>query len=302
MPASDRGATRRKKAAPATSGRARRKKAAPAAPPADPFGYDPAMHERMRPLLRFLYERYWRVKVEGIENVPARGAALIVANHSGTIPIDASMLAAAMEFAAPQPRLLRFLFDRFVSAMPLVGDFYRKVGSVPASYDNALVLLRQGDLVGIFPEGVAGVAKGFARRYRLEEFRSGFVSLSLEARVPIIPAAVVGAEEAYPLIGKWKNLGPLKELLNVPYLPMTPLFPWFGLLGVIPLPSRWEIRFGEPIHFYEDLRHLDIRPRTSKLLAQDVRRQIQGMVHELLAGRDGLFVAPRPRRPGKSAA
>lgn len=258
----------------------------------DPFGYDPDIHEIVRPLLRFFYRRYWRVKVEGIENVPMKGAALIVANHSGTIPIDATMLSAATEFSLRKPRLLRFLFDRFVSDMPLVGDFYRKVGSVPASYENGLALLKNGDLVGIFPEGVAGVAKGFGRRYQLEEFRSGFVRMAIEAGVPVIPTAVVGAEEAYPLIGKWTSLGPLKQLLNVPYLPVTPLFPWFGLLGVLPLPSRWEIRFGKPIHFAEDLGHLHLRATTARLLAQDVRRQIQGMVHELLAERDSLFVGP----------
>jgi len=264
------------------------------------------MRSMVRPLLRFLYKTYWRVKVEGAEHVPRRGAALIVANHSGAIPIDAAMLTAAGEFALPKPRLVRFLFDRFVSDMPVIGDFYRRIGSVPASYENALALLHQGDLVGIFPEGVAGVAKGFSRRYRLQEFRTGFVRMSIEARVPIIPTAVVGAEEAYPVIGKWRNLGPLKQLLNVPYVPLTPLFPWLGLLGAIPLPTRWEIRFGKPIRFYDDLRHLHVRPRTAKLLAQDVRRQIQNMVHELLSERDSLFTgspeekeaaaAPKPAR------
>src|SRR5215470_572809 len=161
---------------------------------ADPFGFDAATRETVKPVLQFLFRRYWRVKVEGVENVPPAGAALLVSNHSGAIPIDAVMLSAATEFSLPRPRLLRFLFDRFVSDMPLIGDFYRKVGSVPASYENGLALLRHGDLVGIFPEGVAGVAKGFAHRYRLQEFRTGFVRMSLEAGVPIIPTAVVGAE------------------------------------------------------------------------------------------------------------
>lgn len=260
-------------------------------PEKDPFGYDESTHEIVRPLLSFLYHRYWRVQIDGAENVPATGAALLVSNHSGAIPIDAAMLTAAMEFALPKPRLLRFLFDRFVSSMPLVGDFYRRIGSVPASYENGLALLRRGDLVGIFPEGVAGVAKGFSHRYRLQEFRTGFVRMSLEAGVPIIPVAVVGAEEAYPLLGKWTS-GPLTRLLNVPYIPVTPLFPWLGVFGAIPLPSRWQIRFGKPIRFHEDLSHLKMRPQTVKLLAQDVRRQIQGMVHELLAERDTLFTRP----------
>jgi 1-acyl-sn-glycerol-3-phosphate acyltransferase len=267
----------------------------------DPFGYDPAALELVRPLLRFLYGSYWRVKVAGIENLPAEGGAVIVSNHSGTIPIDAAMLTAATQFALEPPRLLRFLFDRFVSEMPLVGDFYRRLGSVPASYENGLALLRQGDLVGIFPEGVAGVAKGFGRRYRLQEFRTGFVRLSIEARAPIIPVAVVGAEEAYPLLGKWTSLGPLKQLLNVPYVPLTPLFPWLGPLGVLPLPSRWEIRFGEPLRYYDDLRRLKVSPRTARLLAADVRRRIQNTVHELLADRDSLFVGRREQEPPRPA-
>ena len=301
MPARRTSAPRAKRAVPekavpkrrAPAKKATRARATPARRRRDPFGYDPRMHARMRPVLRFFYDRYWRVKVDGTEHLPAKGAALIVSNHSGAIPIDAAMLSAAMEFAVKPPRLLRFLFDRFVSDMPLVGDFYRKVGAVPASYENGLALLQQGDLVGIFPEGVAGVAKGYGQRYRLQDFRTGFVRMSIEARVPIIPVAVVGAEEAYPLIGKLERLGPLGSLLHVPYLPVTPLFPLLGPLGVIPLPSRWEIRFGPPIRFYDDLKHLRVSPRTSRLLAQDVRRQLQNMVHALLADRDSLFVGPR---------
>ncbi len=257
--------------------------------PADPFGYDPAVHQRVRPLLRFLFERYWRVRVDGVEHIPGRGPAILVANHSGAIPIDASMIAAAVEFRGLHPRLVRFLYDRFVEQMPLVGSFYRKVGSVPARYANAAALLARGELVGVFPEGVAGVAKGFARRYRLQPFRTGFVRLSLSARAPIIPTAVVGAEEAYPVIGRWERLGPVGRFLGVPYLPVTPLFPWFGVLGAIPLPTRWYIRFGAPVILYRDLAHLQIRTRTARMLAQDIRRQIQQMVHELLAERPSVF-------------
>ena len=258
-------------------------------PEIDPFGYDPAVHDMVRPIVRFLFERYWRVRVDGLEHVPSRGAALIVSNHSGAIPFDAAMIGAALDLGLKPPRLARFLYDRFVSDMPLVGQLYSKVGSVPASYDNAATLLRHGDLVGVFPEGVAGVAKGFARRYRLQSFRTGFVRLSLAYRVPIIPVAVVGAEETYPVIGKWQQLGPLKSLLNVPYVPVTPLFPWLGLLGAVPLPSRWHIRFGAPVTFHRDLRRLRVSSHTSALLAQNVRRQIQTMVHELLAARGSVF-------------
>ena len=263
----------------------RRRRATP-----DPFGYDPAFHAQVRPFTEFLYRRYWRVQTDGLEHVPERGAALIVGNHSGGIPFDAAMIATAVDLDHPQHRLVRFLYDRFVAAMPLVGDYYNRLGSMVASSENAKRLLEHGEVVGIFPEGVAGVAKGIGQRYRLQPFHTGFVRLSLQLRVPIIPAAVVGAEEIYPVIGKWERLGPLKDLLNVPYVPVTPLFPLFGILGVIPLPTKWHIRFGAPIHFHES-RRSGAKPsaRTVRTLAEQVRRQIQTMVHTLLAERESIF-------------
>jgi 1-acyl-sn-glycerol-3-phosphate acyltransferase len=256
----------------------------------DPFGYDPAFHARVRPFAEFLYRRYWRVQADGLEHIPDTGAALIVSNHSGGIPFDASMIATTVDLEHPQHRLVRFLYDRFVADMPLVGDFYNRLGSVVASSQNAQRLLETDALVGIFPEGVAGVAKGITERYRLQPFHTGFVRLSLQLRVPIIPAAVVGAEEIYPVIGKWKRLGPLKELLNVPYVPVTPLFPLFGIAGMIPLPTKWHIRFGAPMHFYEN-RRLSPTPhaKTIRVLAERTRRQIQTMVHALLAQRESIF-------------
>ena len=274
-------------AAPSAVRTTRRTKKRPAR---DQFGYDPEVHARIRPVAEFLYRRYWRVQADGIEHVPGHGAALIVSNHSGGIPFDATMIATAIDLEHPQQRLVRFLYDRFVAAMPYVGDFYNKMGSTVASFQNARRLLEAGELVGIFPEGVDGVAKGIWESYHLRRFHHGFIRLSLQLGVPIIPTAVVGAEEIYPVIGKWKNLGPLKELLNVPYVPLTPLFPWFGLLGMIPLPTKWHIRFGAPIRLYENRRIPRApQPRTVQALAERVRRQVQGMVHELLAERESVF-------------
>lgn len=257
---------------------------------ADAFGYDPAFHARIRPLAEFLYRRYWRVQTDGLEHVPASGAALIVGNHSGGIPFDATMIGTAIDLDHPQHRLVRFLYDRFVAAMPLVGDFYNRVGATVASSQNARRLLEGGALVGIFPEGVEGVAKGIWESYRLRPFHTGFIRLSLQLRVPIIPTAVVGAEEIYPVIGKWQRLGPLKELLNVPYIPVTPLFPLLGIIGMVPLPTKWHIRFGRPMRFYESER-LPRRPSRSAIraLAERVRRRTQAMVHELLAERESVF-------------
>jgi len=257
---------------------------------ADPFGYDPAFHARVRPLAEFFYRRYWRVQTDGLDHVPASGAALIVGNHSGGIPFDAAMIVSAVDLEHPQHRLVRFMYDRFVAAMPLIGELYDRMGSTVASFQNARRLLKMGALVGIFPEGVDGVAKGIWQSYRLQHFHTGFVRLSLQLRVPIIPTAVVGAEEVYPVIAKWERLGPLKKLLSVPYVPVTPLFPLFGILGMVPLPTKWHIRFGAPIRFYDGPAALrSPAPKTVRALSEQVRTQIQGMVHELLAERESVF-------------
>jgi 1-acyl-sn-glycerol-3-phosphate acyltransferase len=256
----------------------------------DPFGYDPAFHARMRPYFELLYRRYWRVQTDGLEHIPDTGAALIISNHSGGIPFDASMIGTAIDLEHPQHRLVRFLYDRFVAAMPLVPDLYNRMGSTVASFHNARRLLEMGELVGLFPEGVEGVAKGIWQSYRVQPFHTGFIRLSLALRLPIIPCAVVGAEEIYPVIGKWTRLGPLKQLLNVPYVPVTPLFPLFGPLGMVPLPTKWHIRFGAPIRFYDNprfQRHLQRKAVHS--LAERVRRRIQATLHALLAQRESIF-------------
>ncbi|GIW40703.1 MAG: hypothetical protein KatS3mg076_1280 [Candidatus Binatia bacterium] len=255
----------------------------------DPFGYDPRTHELARPMVRFFFERYWRVRVSGAEYVPDEGPAIVVANHSGAIPLDAFMIAYAVEARARRPRLVRFLYDRFVTAMPGIRSLYPKLGAVPASFENARKLLELGELVGLFPEGVAGLSKGFGRRYRLQPFRSGFVRLGFTCRAPVVPVAVVGAEETYPVLLRWERLGPIGKWFGVPYVPVTPLFPFFGGLGALPLPSRWWIRFGPPLRIHEEIPDGDPDPKVFYEKAQEVRRRIQAMVHELLAERPSWF-------------
>lgn len=255
----------------------------------DPFGFDPDFHARARPAVEWLYRKYWRVTVEGIENVPARGGVLLVANHSGGIPFDAVMLAAALQFDHPHPRILRFLYDRFVDAMPLMGTVYRRLGAAVATYENGVALARRGDAVGIFPEGVDGIAKGVGKRYQLQRFRTGFVRIGFETRCPIVPVTVVGAEEIYPVIGRWKPGGSLGSFLNVPFVPVTPFFPWLGPLGVFPLPTRWHIRFGKPLQPMDSTgRRLPGRQDFVRA-AESVRRHMQNALHEMLARRDHLF-------------
>ena len=257
---------------------------------ADPFGVDPRLLHRSRPLSEFLYRHYWRVHTEGIEHVPDAGPALIIANHSGGIPIDAAMIAAAVAIEHPRQRLVRFLYGRFVAEIPVVGQLFNRFGAAVASFDNARRLLKMGEVVGVFPEGVEGPGKTIWRRYELQPFHSSFVRLSLALRVPIIPTAVVGAEETYPVIGKLERLGPLRKILNVPYIPVTPLFPWLGALGLIPLPTKFHIRFGAPLRFYADARRRRQKDEATvnKLTAQ-VRHHVQAMVHDLLAERESVF-------------
>ncbi|MGQ4417341.1 lysophospholipid acyltransferase family protein, partial [Streptomyces sp. SAS_269] len=212
----------------------------------DDFGYDEDLTDQvLMSLLRPVYEKYFRVEVKGIENIPAEGGALIVANHSGTLPLDGLMMQVAVHDQHPADRHLRLLAADLVFVLPLVNELARKLGHTLACAEDAERLLAQGELVGVMPEGFKGIGKPFSERYKLQRFgRGGFVSTALRQGVPIIPCSVVGAEEIYPMLGNAKTLA---RLLGFPYFPLTPTFPWLGPLGAIPLPTKWTIQFGEPI-------------------------------------------------------
>jgi 1-acyl-sn-glycerol-3-phosphate acyltransferase len=252
--------------------------------PADEFGLDPEFRARALPLFRLLYEKYWRVEAHGARFVPKSGPVILVSNHSGALPFDATMIACALE-EARHPRPARFLYDRFVENLPWVPGFYRKAGGVVASHENAARLLEKGELIGLFPEGVSGLSKLYSERYVLQPFSGGFVRLALRFGAPIVPVAVVGAEEIYPLVGRLRGIG---KLVGAPYLPVTPFFPLLGPLGLIPLPSKWRIRFGRPIHLgtagHERLDGMAVRAS-----AEQVRRRVQAMVRTLLKERDSVF-------------
>jgi 1-acyl-sn-glycerol-3-phosphate acyltransferase len=249
---------------------------------ADPFGLDLRLRDRVKPAFRFLHDRYWRVSVTGAANIPASGPVLLVANHSGAIPFDGAMIVTAVDKHRARP--LRFLYDRFVGNLPPVDAFYRKVGGVPAKRENASALLEIGAPLLIFPEGVPGVAKTFSERYRLRPFSPGFARLALEHDVPIVPVAVVGAEEIYPVVGRAESVG---KAFGVPYLPLTPFFPVLGLLGALPLPTKWHIRFGRPMRLSapDD----DTRPLRARVEAMRVRRRIQAMLTKLTERRKSVF-------------
>ncbi|HLS41107.1 MAG TPA: lysophospholipid acyltransferase family protein [Ornithinicoccus sp.] len=254
----------------------------------DEFGFDEDFTEHvLLPLLRPLYRTWFRVEVRGIENIPATGGALVVANHSGTIALDSLMTQLAVHDEHPAHRHLRMLGADLVFSLPVVGPLARKAGTTLAANSDAERLLGSGELVGVWPEGFKGVGKPFKDRYRLQRFgRGGFVAAALRARVPIIPCSIVGAEEIYPMIG---NAGTLARLVGLPYLPITPTFPWLGPLGLVPLPSKWLIEFGEPIRTDDRGPAAADDPAVVFELTDRVRETIQHTLFELLRQRRSTF-------------
>ncbi len=255
----------------------------------DDFGFDKDLTEHvLLPPLRPLYDKWFRVETRGLDNVPDVGGALIVANHSGTIPIDALMTTLALHDHHPAKRCLRLLGADLVFTMPILAPMARKGGNTLACNADAERLLNQGELTGVFPEGFKGIGKPFAERYKLQRFgRGGFVSAALRTGKPIIPVSIVGAEEIYPLIGNSKTIA---RLLGLPYVPITPTFPLLGLGGIIPLPSKWIIEFGEPI----ETAHLGGAaaaedPMLVFNLTDQVRETIQSTLYTLLMQRRSVF-------------
>lgn len=211
----------------------------------DEFGMDPVLVETLRPLFQFLYHHWWRVSTQGIKNIPERGRALIVANHSGALPFDGAMINTAVYNEHPASRDVRFLVEDFVYHFPFLGTFISRTGGVRACPENAERLLSAGKLIAVFPEGIKGIGKPFKDRYKLERFgRGGYIRIAIRSESKIIPTAVIGAEETYPIVFKTTVLS---KPLGIPYFPVTPTFPLLGPLGLIPLPSKWLIIFGKPI-------------------------------------------------------
>jgi 1-acyl-sn-glycerol-3-phosphate acyltransferase len=254
----------------------------------DEFGFDKHLTDSVfLPLLRPLYRNWFRTEVVGAENIPTEGGALVVANHSGTIPLDSVMTQIALLDHHPARRHLRMLGADLVFQTPVVSTLARKSGTTLACNADAERLLGKGEVVGVWPEGFKGIGKPFSERYKLQRFgRGGFVSAALKAQVPIVPCSIVGAEEIYPILG---NVRTLARLLGLPYVPVTPTFPWLGPLGAIPLPSKWIIEFGEPIETDRyDLGSAD-DPMLVFNLTDQVRETIQHTLYRLLMSRKSIF-------------
>jgi len=253
----------------------------------DEFGKVPDIENKLEAFMMFLYEKYWRVDTTGIENIPNEGRTLIVSNHSGVIPFDGAMIGTAIWKFHPARRYARFLIEDWFGRLPFATEFMNAVGQVRACQENAERLLRQEQLVGVFPEGIKGMAKGFKDRYNLARFgRGGVIRLAIRTRTPVVPCGVVGAEEIYIVLGYANWLG---KMFGMPLFPITATFPWLGPLGFIPLPTKWYIQLGEVISYdkYDEsaLKDNVIINRLNRQL----RARIQEMVDSALKKRRSLF-------------
>jgi 1-acyl-sn-glycerol-3-phosphate acyltransferase len=252
----------------------------------DEFGFDPEFTTKVYlPLLRPLVQSWFRVEVRGGENLPSSGSALLVSNHAGTLPLDGMILQAVVydEIA----RHVRLLGADLIFKTPYTHDLARKTGTTLACQEDAERLLAGDQLVAVFPEGFKGLGKPYADRYKLQRFgRGGFVSAAIRASVPIIPVSIVGSEEIYPLVS---SAPVLARALGVPYFPITPLFPWLGPLGLVPLPSKWVIEFGEAVTTDELPPGAADDPMMVFDITDQVRETIQHTLYECLTQRRSAF-------------
>jgi 1-acyl-sn-glycerol-3-phosphate acyltransferase len=253
----------------------------------DEFGYDPVYEKRFLPFFEFLYERYFRVETHGMDRVPSQGRCLLVANHSGTLPVDGMMLRLAVRREHSQHRDVRWLAEDAIFHFPFLGSFTNRLGAVRACPENAERLLNRDALVAVFPEGMKGIGKLFRDRYKLQRFgRGGFLKLSLRTRAPVVPVAIIGSEETNPMVARVEYL---TRVFGIPYLPVTPTFPLLGPLGLLPAPTKWKMYFGEPI----DLQNYGAQSAEDEVLvgrlAELVRGEIQSMLDRALAERRSVW-------------
>lgn len=246
----------------------------------DPFGFDLDTAKYMAAMAAFFHRIYFRTEVFGIDHVP-EGRVLLVANHSGQVPIDGMLIASSMFFDAEPPRFIRSMVEKWTQTLPFVGTLFQRVGQVVGVPENARRLLYQGEAVMVFPEGARGVSKPFRQRYQLEPFGLGFMRLALETKTPIVPIAVVGTEEQYVNLHNSKHLA---RLFSMPVFPIVPQ--WLVPGGQLPLPTKVRIYFGEPLTFEGDGDEEDVVIEEKVAV---VRRAIAAMIDRGLRERRGLF-------------
>jgi 1-acyl-sn-glycerol-3-phosphate acyltransferase len=248
----------------------------------DPWGFHPETAKRALLVTGLVYRHWFRVETSGIENVPA-GRVLLISNHAGQVALDAAMIGSALFLEAEPPRIIRGMGEYWLPTVPWVNEIMVRTGSVVGTRKNAVELLRNEEAVIAFPEGVRGMNKLIWERYQLQEFGAGFMRLALETGTPIVPIAVVGSEEQAIAVA---NVQPLARLLRMPAFPVTLTWPWLGLLGVIPLPVKYRITFGEPMRFTGNPHDED---EVIGEQVEQVKARIATMLAEGLARRRSLF-------------
>ena len=252
----------------------------------DEWGMDWEFIEAIRPLFDFLYTYYWRVETTGLEHLPDYTRGVIVANHSGQLPFDATMIATALFTEHPAQRLVRNLYGDWYPRVPFLTSFLQKLGQVLDSSDNGRKLLEQDELVAAYPEGHRGLGKPYQERYKLADFSDDFVKMALATGAPIVPTAVVGAEEIYVSLAS-SNM--LAKLMRTPYFLMSLRFPWFGLFGLIPYPTKWFIDFGEPIETEEYGPEAVADTAVVKKLTQQTRDTVNALLVQRLMQRKSIL-------------
>ena len=239
----------------------------------DAFGTEPNVLTAAYALGYWLHRYYFRVVSQGHENIPRDGAAVIVGNHSGVLPFDGMMVGADVFRYTEPPRLVRYMVDYFVYQLPFIGSFFRSVGQIPGTRRNFDGLIAEGHVVGIFPEGAEALGKLSENKYELLAFSHGHVELAARHGAPVVPFGLVGAEEQQTMVA---NLKPLAKALRLPYFPVTTTFPWLGPFGLLPRPSRYFIRYGEPIEIDPDsLTSIEVRSREVERVRDAVAEQIR---------------------------
>ena len=239
----------------------------------DRWGLHPETLRKFAPILYLLYHKYFRVETSGVERVP-EGRALFIGNHGGQIPLDAMMAGLALFMDGEPPRIARAMVERWVPTVPFVSTLFTRIGAMVGDPMNCRELLEHDQSVLVFPEGVRGSGKLFKDRYQLQRFGTGFMRLALETKSPIVPVAIIGTEETYPSV---YNFEVLAKLLGAPYFPITPFFPLLGPLGLIPLPSKVTVRFGEPLYFEGDPKEDEEKIREK---VQRVKETLQTEINE----------------------
>jgi 1-acyl-sn-glycerol-3-phosphate acyltransferase len=245
----------------------------------DPFGLSRESIGRAMTVARWVYRHYFRAEAFGVENIPTSGRVILVSNHSGQLPFDALVIGTACFLEPVQPRLVRAMVEFFVPTVPFASYLFARWGQITGTPENCRRLLAAEEAVLVFPEGARGISKPFSKRYQLAEFGTGFMRLALETGAPIVPIAVIGAEEQAPAV----NLSPLARLLRVPAFPIVPYPPF---VAAVPLPVKYRVYFGEPMRFLgdpdDDDDLLDDKVKT-------VRNRIQSMIHIGLREREHVF-------------